>query len=180
MSPTMNHDEEEPLIQCGGEWVPAHEVWSKIETLQSVATAIERFNEEFPELSTLTTREVVPIVRDRLKKVQLRMPHRSTPANSQAIASALLQTLPPEDVITQLQQQHGIEIDLVQLIHLVGEHPYRSALEREAVELHQNRISAEQMAQLWNDSRRPAPGGGLWSAAKIEELLPEGFGAEAT
>ena len=61
---TMSHDDEEPMIQCGGEWLPAHAVWSKIETLQSVATAIERFNDEFPDLATLTTREVVPIVRD--------------------------------------------------------------------------------------------------------------------
>ncbi len=119
----MSHDDEEPMIQCGGEWVPAHEVWSKIETLQSVATAIERFNDEFPDLATLTTREVVPIVRERLKQVQLRMPGREEPVDSQAVASEMLQTLPPEEVVEELQRRHNIHVDLIQLIQLVGEQP---------------------------------------------------------
>lgn len=158
--------------------MPAHEVWSKIETLQSVATAIERFNEEFPDLATLTTREVVPIVRDRLKQVRLRMPGREAPANNQAVASGLLQTLSPEQVVERLQEDHGLQIDLAQLVQLVGEHPYRNALQREALELHKNRISAEQMAELWNDARRPVPGGGLWSAVKVEHLLPAAADAD--
>ncbi|MCB1798452.1 MAG: hypothetical protein KDI67_06165, partial [Gammaproteobacteria bacterium] len=65
---------EEPMICFGGEWIPAHDVWKKMETTTVVVDAIARFNEHFPHLASADTRNVVPLVRQRLKDVTLRMP----------------------------------------------------------------------------------------------------------
>jgi hypothetical protein len=66
------------MIRFRGDWVPAHEVWHKMEALTVVIEAIDRFNERFPELASDETRHVVPLVRRRLKEIELRMPNRST------------------------------------------------------------------------------------------------------
>ena len=55
--------------------------------------------------------------------------------------------------------------------YLAGDAAYRAALSREATEYELNRISPQQAADLWNDLGRPAPGGGLWNAAKVQALL---------
>ena len=55
-----------------------------------------------------------------------------------------------------LFEQEGAENDLVV---------------REATEFEANRVLPEQTAELWNDSGRPAPGGGLWTAGKVSHLL---------
>ena len=163
---------EEPMICFGGEWIPAHDVWKKMETTTVVVDAIARFNEHFPHLASADTRNVVPLVRQRLKDVTLRMPPRKSELpDLSGVATELLRAMPVEDVIDTLNDKHGLTLSLGQLIQLVGEKAYIEALRHEAAELEMNRISAEQTAQLWNDAGRPAPGGGLWSSKKIAVLL---------
>lgn len=162
------------MIRFGGEWIPAHDVWKKMETTQVVVDAIARFNETFPHLSSADTRNVVPLVRQRLKDVQLRMPRKSELPDLCGVAGSLLEAMAPEDVIDALREQHGAEITLNQLVQLVGDQAYRDALSREAAEYQMNRISPDQTAQLWNDAARPAPGGGLWTAKKVNALLQPG------
>ena len=163
---------DEPMICFGGEWIPAHDVWKKMETTTVVVDAIARFNEHFPHLASADTRNVVPLVRQRLKDVTLRMPPRKSELpDLSGVATELLRAMPVEDVIDTLNDKHGLTLSLGQLIQLVGEKAYIEELRHEAAELEMNRISAEQTAQLWNDAGRPAPGGGLWSSKKIAALL---------
>ncbi len=165
-------DFEDPMIRFGGRWVPAHEVWKKMETATVVAEAIERFNLGFPKLSSTETRKVVPLVRQRLKNIELRMPAKDTEkANLTPLITDLLDKQTPEDTLDILEHEHGVKISMEQLIKLAGDRNYVDSLVREAELYEDNRISPEQTAQLWNDSGRPAPGGGLWTPDKVEKLL---------
>jgi hypothetical protein len=162
-----------PMIRIGDRWVPAHEAWAHMETASAVADHIERFNHNFPELSTQTTREVVPLVRQRLKDISLRMPDKSSARDLSGMARKLLDRLSPEEAIEQLLASSGEELTVRELIALAGEQAYVGALRREAVEYQANQILPEQTAQIWNDMARPAPGGGLWSQQKAEALLDQ-------
>lgn len=163
-------DQQEPTINFAGEWIPARDAWKKMETATVVLDAIDRFNEKFPHLASGDTRDVVPLVRKRLKDIQLRIPRKAQLPDLSTEAADLLTTLPPEEVVNWLRDNHGVEMDMLQFIRLVGDSNYLAALGREARELQLNRISPDQAAQLWNELGRPAPGGGLWSAHKIGTL----------
>ena len=163
----------EPMIRFGGEWIPAHDLWSKMETANVVADTIERFNAEFPNLASAETRAVVPTVRKRLKEIDLRMPGEYSVPELTPIALGLLESMPPEDVIEVLRERYDTEVDMAQLIQLAGEEAYVSALAREARQFALNMISPEQTAELWNESPRRALGGGLWSAKAVQELLDQ-------
>ena len=179
MSGPSDNDEEEPTIRVGNDWIPARDAWKKMETATVVVEAIDRFNENFPHLSSPDTRDVVPLVRQRLKNIQLKLPKRVEGPDFPGEAAKLLESLSPEDVIDVLADKHGLELDLMQLVQMVGESAYIGALGREAVEFQLNRISTDQTAQLWNDARRPAPGGGLWTTQKVEGLLKKQAAASA-
>jgi hypothetical protein len=163
----------EPMIRFGGEWLPAHDLWSRMETANVVADAIESFNAKFPNLASAETRDVVPAVRKRLKEIDLRMPGEYSAPDLTPIALGLLESMPPEDVIEVLQEKYDAEVDMDQLIQLAGQEAYVAALGREARKFALNMISPEQTAELWNDSPRPAPGGGLWSAKLVQEVLDQ-------
>ena len=165
---------DQPMIRFGDEWLPAHEVWAKMETANVVVAAIHRFNEQFPDLASTDTRSVVPLVRQRLKDIQLRMPAKTALPSLQGVAAGLLADMSPEEAIADLADKHGTRLDMRELIQLAGEQAYLHALHREATEYELNRISCEQMAELWNDAGRPAPGGGLWSGNKVCALLSAG------
>lgn len=163
---------EEPMIKMGDIWVPAHEAWAKMEIASEVTDVIERFNRNFPTLSTEASREVVPVVRQRLKDVQLRMPKGAPDTPDLAsTANELLEKMSPEEVIEQIQNDFGDALTLRDLISLAGEAAYIRALTREAEEYQANAILPEQTAQIWNDMGRPAPGGGLWSIRKVEQII---------
>ena len=166
----------EPLVRFGGEWIPARDIWNKMETANAVADVIEGFNERFPHLTSRDSLEVVPLVRQRLKDIDLRMPTDQQPEDLTQIAIELLQSKSPEDVVEVLREQHRTEMSVAQLIQLAGEEAYAAALQREAGVYSMNQISPEQTAELWNDVLRPAPGGGLWSAKKVRDLLDAGSG----
>jgi len=163
----------EPMIRFGGEWVPAHDLWKKMETANVVTDAIEHFNDNFPYLSSPDTRDVVPLVRQRLKDIDLRMPGKYTRPDLTPVAHRLLESMSPEDTIATLHDKYGIQVDIAQLIQLAGEDAYVAALSREAHEFALNLISPEQTADLWNDALRPAPAGGLWTATKVQSLLEQ-------
>jgi hypothetical protein len=172
--PGKEHPQKEPLIKIAGKWVPAHKAWAQMEFAQEVADMIDHFNSRHTALSTESSRETVPIVRQRLKDIALRMPRREQDApNLATIVSESLAQMSPEDVVDQLREQYGQEISLRDLIALAGEKAYEEALAREANECQANRILPEQTAQIWNDMARPVPGGGLWSAKKVEQIIRE-------
>lgn len=162
----------QPMIRFGGEWLPAHEVWDKMETATVVMETIQRFNENYPGLASSGTRNVVPLVKKRLKEIEMRMPRgpASLP-DLGPVASDLLKRMSPERTLDVLEQEHGANLEMMQLIQLAGEEAYLDALTREGADYRANRISDEQTARLWNDFARPPPGGGLWTARKVAELL---------
>jgi hypothetical protein len=164
--------DEQPTIRFAGVWIPAHEVWSRMESATVVVEHIHRFNEQFPHLASEETRRVVPVVRQRLKEIELRMPSKDEPVDDVSdVAARLLETLTVEETLTALAEEHGVPLGVQQLIQIAGEEPYTSALRREGSDLKTNRVSPEQTAQLWNEQGRPAPGGGLWSPTKVIKLL---------
>ncbi len=163
--------EEEPRILIAGQWIPAHQAWDRLNTATEVADAIERFNERFPDLSTPVTREVVPLVRQRLRDIELRMPKRCEAPDLATLAGELLARLSPEEALEALAEEGGEILNLNELIVLAGEQAYLRALRREAEEYAANAILPEQTAAIWNDMKRPAPGGGLWSRRKVEMIL---------
>ncbi|RMG37997.1 MAG: hypothetical protein D6720_02225 [Gammaproteobacteria bacterium] len=164
--------EDEPHIRMGDEWIPAHQVWARLETASAVTDAIDRFNERFPHLSSDVTQEVVPLVRQRLRDIELRMPKRRQETPDLAgIVAGLLEQMSPEEVLETLEAEQGVALNLNELIVMVGERAYMVALRREAVEYEANKILPEQTADIWNDLKRPAPGGGLWSRRKVEMVL---------
>jgi len=167
----LDEKTEEPMIRFGGEWVPAHDLWNKMETVNVVADAIEHFNDSFPHLSSPDTRDVVPTVRRRLKDIDLRMPGKDNRPDLTPVAHRLLESMSPEDTIATLLDKYGTQMDIAQLIQLAGEGAYLAALSREAHVFASNLISPEQTAELWNDTARPAPGGGLWTAQIVQTLL---------
>jgi len=167
----MDAKTAEPMIRFGGQWIPAHDLWNKMETANVIADAIERFNEKFPHLSSADTRDVVPLVRQRLKDIDLRMPGKDNQPDLTPIALGLLESMAPEDVIEALRENHDAGLDMVQLIQLVGEEAYLASLSREAHEFSLNLILPDQAAELWNETSRPAPGGGLWTAKIVSQLL---------
>lgn len=166
---------QEPMIRVAGRWIPAHQLWAKMEVASEVADSIERFNRNFPGLSTQATREVVPLVRQRLKDISIRMPRQApSDLDSGSRLITLLAEFSPEEALQQLQEQTGEVISLHELIVLAGGDAYSQALARQALEYQANAILPEQTAQIWNEMARPAPSGGLWTASKIETLLRQG------
>lgn len=160
------------MIKVAGEWLPAHKVWAKMEFVSELTDIVERFNTRFPTLSTENSRDVVPVVRRRLKDIALHIPRSAQiPPDLAEFVVESLAHMTPEEVVEQLQEQHGETISVRDVITLAGETAYVEALAREASEYQANRILPEQTAQIWNDMARPAPGGGLWSAKKVEQLL---------
>ena len=163
----------EPVIRFGGEWIPAHDLWEKMATTNAIANVIERFNKEFPHLSSSHSRDVVPLVRQRLKDIDLRMPDEDAQPDLGEVVIGLLESMSPEQAITILRDQYDTEMDIGELMNLAGEEAYVSALLREARKYSVNQISPEQTAELWNDAGRPTPGGGLWTAKKVQDLLDQ-------
>jgi len=159
--------DQQPKIRFGGNWIPAHDLWKKMETVTAVMQKIDRFNRKFPELDSADTRDVVPLVRQRLKEIELQMPRNANFSDLTNAAAELLGSLTLEEAIDALAEQHGTRVDVQQLIRLAGEKPYLQSLAREAHEPRQNKVSPEQMAQLWNDLARPAPGGACRPARKL-------------
>lgn len=165
-------DDTEPKIMFAGEWIPAHEAWSKMETALTATEVIDRFNTRFPHLASEETQAVVPEVRRRLRDIQLSMPKGMARAPElRGRALELLQSQGPEDVLETLREEFDADIDMRSLLAITGREPYLVALQREAGELAQNKVSDEQAATLWNELQRPAPGGGLWTASKVRQVL---------
>ena len=87
-----------------------------------------------------------------------------------AAAIDMIQVHQMEDVMEMLGQEFDMEVDYEMLIRLVGPERYTKALKREVTDLKLNKVSYEQMADLWNSMGKPAPGGGLWNARIASSL----------
>ncbi len=168
----MNEPKPNPTIRFGGREIPTHSAWSKLEIATQALEVLSRYNRELTPLATDLTRKTEAEVRKRLGEIEILLP--KAPKRSDDLvdkARALLLLHAPEDVVEMLEQQHHIECDLDGLIHLAGAEAYLQALTNEAEDCRRNAISYEQIAQLWNDAKRPAPGKPFWDRISVERLL---------
>jgi hypothetical protein len=94
-------------------------------------------------------------------------------AKEDPIATAallLIQEHQVEDVIDLLNKEFSCEINYREIIDMVGKEQYVAALKREVLELRQNLITNQQIADLWNSMDRPSLGDYLWSAQTVGKL----------
>jgi hypothetical protein len=163
----------QPTIRFGDQELPTYEAWKKLEVINVAVRHLKYLNERYPELATKLTVDAVDLVFKRIKAIEIIMP--KPPEKSpqlEEVAKNLLNDHSLEDALELLRQDHNAEVDYVALIHLVGFDAYREALKKEIVEFQQNFLSFDQIAELWTESKRPVPGGGLmWNAKSVQRLL---------
>jgi hypothetical protein len=137
---------------------------------------LRRITKEFPHLKTHSVRvaletwnedmfrkgELILVQKLRAKAEQKAMEQR---------ASELIDSNLTDDVLDILNEEFQKELDYSGLIDMVGKDRYIAALSREAVELQDNAISAEQAAELWNASGKPPVGGDRWTTSGVEVLM---------
>lgn len=165
--------DKEPMMKIAGRWVPTHKVWKMLETVNTATDLVDRFNQDMPEISSSHTQETVAVVRERIRSLQMSMPQEEDeeklPLGDAAIE--LLKSQSPEEAVATLEQEYGTKPNLKDLITLVGPEAYTDSLRGEVAEYVQNMITPDQIAELWNESRRPAPNGGLWSENLVRKTF---------
>lgn len=164
---------KEPMVKIAGQWVPTHRIWKMLETVNTATDLVERYNQENPEQATPITIDAVSDVRARLRALQMELPQSPQDRQREVanIANELLATLPVDEVVAILEREHETETDIKGLITLVGQEAYMGSMQREAEEYVANMITPDQIAELWNESHRPAPHGGLWTEHLIKKTF---------
>lgn len=163
----------QPTIRFGDQELPTYEVWKKLEALNVAVRHLKYLNERYPELATRLTVDAVNLVFKRINAIEIIMPKppEKTP-QLEDVAKELLKGMSLEEAMELLEQEHGAEVDYVGLIHLVGFDAYAEALKKEIAEFRANFLSFDQIAELWTESKRPVPGGGLmWNGKAVERLM---------
>jgi hypothetical protein len=164
--------ERDYRILFGGEEIPAYQAWGKLEVAHEALEVLSRFNERWARLATPTTEEMEREVRKRLGGIEVLLPAppKKDPDMSDR-ARALLLSMTPEEAIEILAREHNMDCDMNGLIHLAGTEAYLQSLSNEAELFQQNSILPEQIANLWNEAQRPAPGKPFWDRFLVEQLL---------
>ncbi len=160
--------------------------------LKECADQLDRLNQSHPNLASDFTRDAVE--KFRCVPITMQQTHEkethSTITNKQGFAETatnaqqdnqkliitaqeLLAIHSFDDVLEILQTEHGITLNLTQLVNLVGNNIYLVALRREAQEFQANAISLPQIAQLWSDLERPPIGDSGWTATSISIILEQ-------
>jgi hypothetical protein len=162
-------------ILFAGEMIPTYRAWSKLEVAQEALKVLSDFNENRPQLATAETRQREKEVRKHLGGIEILLPTppRKDPDMSDK-ARALLLSMTPEEAIDVLASEHNTDCDINGLIHLAGTEAYLESLANEAALFQQNSILPEQIANLWNEARRPSPGKPFWDKYEVQRLLAEG------
>jgi len=148
-----------------------------VRTVDACAVRLDELNNRFPNLATDTSIAGVEYWYKRKVQAPIHKHAKSGPevkqasAKLQELALGLLKTHGLEEVLDILLKDHRVDINLSQLIHLVGNEAYIVALQRDALELLQNAVSYQQIAGLWNDQDRPALGGPRWDARSVSMLV---------
>ncbi len=161
-------------IRFAGEEIPAYQAWRKLEAAQAALSVLEQFNRNRTSLSTEFTQKTEEEVRRRLAKIEVLVPTppKKTPDLTD-MARALLLQHTPEEVIDILGSEHNMECDINGLIHLAGTEAYFVSLGNEVQVFSQNAITYEQVADLWNEAKRPSPGRPFWDASSVKALIQE-------
>lgn len=164
---------EQPTIRFAGRDIPTYEAWKKIEAADVAANKLEQLNTRYPHLATEASRAAVTNTRKRLKSIAVHMPKAPEKAPElEEIIAGLLPSCTLDELLERLEREHGVELDFVALIHLIGFDAYCDALRKEVAQYQRNFLSFEQIAELWNESKMPAPGGRpRWDDKTVERLM---------
>lgn len=169
-------NEKKTFIKIAGMDIPIHLAWKKITVLREASDVLDRLNEKYPKLSSDFTQDILPIVKHRLDSaIGEYTPPPELSTDFIEYLKQKIKTHAPEDCIDLLFREKNIEINLNDLVNAIGSPLYLAALKREAEsdEYIQNKIAPEQIAQIWNDMKRPAPGKDHWVTKDVEKLLGE-------
>lgn len=144
-----------------------------IDALEDCADQLERLNNSYPKLASEASQEGVQQWRERkgeihlvMKEIQKRQGVEMV-VDTGKIARELLVSHSIEETLDLLLQDHGVEMDVKTLVKMVGKQPYLGSLKKEVSFLHNNGISNEQIAELWNELSRPGPGGAEWTKETV-------------
>ncbi len=169
-----SEDSAKSFIRFAGMDIPAHMAWKKIEVLNTAADNLERLNGQYPHLATEFSREILAIVRKRLKTSVSELGKPKELDNSYIdMLKELIKTDAPEDCLDKVRSAYNIDLNIQDLIYHVGEVNYMEAMIREAELYRDNKILPEQTAELWNQMERPAPGKQHWTGKDVLSLLGE-------
>jgi hypothetical protein len=165
---------KQAMIRFGNKDIPTYAAWKKLEAAGVAATRLEQLNARYPQLASGYSRDMVEKTRRRLKSVEVTMPAAPRlPPKMEDVVSGMIGSNSVEEVLEALKREHGVELDAMALVHVIGLDAYTEMLKREAAEFRQNFLSDEQIAELWNGAHMPAPGGGRWSIKVVEGFLKE-------
>ena len=105
-------------------------------------------------------------------KVEILLPKRPQRDDTiEDLARTLLLRHTPEEVLDTLRRDHNVQCDIHGLIHMAGTEVYLESLTNEAETFLRNKISIDQVASLWNEAKRPAPGKPFWDTPAVRTLL---------
>ena len=158
--------------------------------LEEGANQLDRLNQTYPNLASDYTRDAV----EEFRRIPITL-HQTYNNETYKISSSkqdvteetadnndgdqklveaaqeLLAIHSFDDVLDILQTEHGVTLNLAQLVNLVGNNIYLVALRREAKEFQSNAISTPQIAQLWSDLERPPIGDSSWTATSVSMII---------
>jgi len=161
-----------PLVKFGNEWIPTHLIWKKMDAMNVALDVLDKFNNKYPHLSSNITVSTISIVKNRMKNMTFSVSEKTS--NKDTILDdtlKILETNSIEDTLVILRKKKGIDVDAKGLIQFIGQDKYLQILQKDIQELTHNMISADQIAEVWNELKRPPPGGGFWTEGKVKQTL---------
>ncbi len=144
-----------------------------IEALEECADQLEYLNMRYPKLACEESKEGVQEWRKRKGEIHLVMQKIvkrqgvEMVVDTGKLARDLLVSHSIEEVLDLLLKDHGIEMNVKTLVKMVGKESYLGSLKKETGFLHNNGISNEQIAELWNELERPGPSGAEWTEETV-------------
>ncbi|MEI6414055.1 MAG: hypothetical protein WCP34_07310 [Pseudomonadota bacterium] len=186
----MADKSENSTVLFAGHAIPTSEAWKRMQTMLDTANHLDRLNQMFSHLATDQTRFCVTEARRHIKGAAVESPAKkakSAPLEPPArdptgqLKSVPLEKLAADLVVSKgldaaldaVQAERGVAIGLQDLVQLIGFKAYEQALvaELSSDEFVKNRLSAQQIAYLWNETERPAPGKPFWDERTVQELM---------
>jgi len=152
------------------------------QALDACAERLDSLNQSFPDLASSISKEAV--AQWNRTKVSLGLNLASSDDSesqeedsenplyeARKLAIELLQNNGLEEVLDILQTEHALTLNMPKLAHLIGNTAYRGALKKDGVQMLQNAITYEQIANLWNDLERPAFEAQNWNSRNVSVLM---------
>ncbi len=167
---------KQPTIRFGGLDIPTHEAWEKLEIAETALTRFKALIDKYPDLANAELKEAERVARQRLASVQVSMPSRpaKTPDLEELVRRLAGEYQQLDDILDALCREHGVELDYLGLVHIMGLEAYQVSLGKELKVYEANALSDEQVAEIWNELQMPTPGGAVhWDSAAIERLRKE-------